>query len=110
GEDIHEVLDALILERVFEGREDEFAVWKAAEPAARRLLWVAQTQRVKLSAFAEEFFRRLAGRLGHAILLRKGELYRLVDFLPADEIAEEVRVKLDLLRDLFAAARPEEET
>ena len=100
----------MILERVFEGREDEFAVWKAADPAARRLLWVAQTQRVKLSTFAEEFFRRLAERLGHAMLLRKGELHRLVDFLPADEIAEEVSVKLDLLRDLFAAARPEEET
>ena len=44
------------------------------------------------------------------MLLRKAELYRLVDFLPADEIAEEVGVKLDMLGDLFAAARPEEET
>lgn len=110
GEDIDGVLDALILERVFEGREDDFAVWKAAEPAARRLLWLARTERLKLSTFAEEYFRRLAERLGHAMLLRKGELYRLVDFLAADEIDDELSVKLDLLRDLFAAARPEEET
>ena len=110
GDEIDEVLDALILERVFEGRQGDFDVWKASDPAARRLLWLARTERLKLSTFAEDFFRRLAARLGHAMLLRKGELHRLVDFLPADEIAEEVSVKLDLLRDLFAAARPEEET
>ena len=110
GEDIDEVLDTLILEIVFEGREDDFAVWKAAEPAARRLLWLARTERLKLSTFAEDFFRRLAERFGHAMLLRKGELYRLVDFLPAEQIAEEVGVKLDMLKDLFANARREEES
>ena len=109
GDDIDEVLDALILERVFERREDDFIVWKAADPAARRLLWLARTERLKLSIFAEEFFRRLARRLGHPMLLRKGELHRLVDFLPADEIAEEVTAKLDLLVELFTNARAEEE-
>ena len=44
------------------------------------------------------------------MLLRKGELYRLVDFLPAEEMAEEVSAKLDLLRALFTNARPEEES
>ena len=110
GDEIDEVLDALILERVFEGREDDVGVWKAADAAAGRLLWVAQTQRLKLSDFAEEFFRRLAERLGHAMLLRKGELHRLVDFLPEDEIPQEVTAKLDLLADLFTAARPEEDS
>ena len=110
GDEIDEVLDALILERVFEGREDDFRVWRAADPAAGRLLWVAQTQRLKLSTFAEDVFRRLADRLGHATLLRKGELYRLVDFLPDGEIPEEVTAKLDLLAELFTGARPEEES
>ncbi len=110
GDEIDEVLDALILERVFEGREDDFRVWRAADPAAGRLLWVAQTQRLKLSTFAEDVFRRLADRLGHAMLLRKGELYRLVDFLPDGEIPEEVTAKLDLLAELFTGARPEEES
>lgn len=110
GDEIDEVLDALILERVFEGREDDFAVWKAADPAAGRLLWVARTERLKLSAFAEDFFRQLAERLGHAMLLPKAELYRLVDFMPDDRMPEEVIAKLDLLEDLFANARSEEES
>ncbi|MCY4121499.1 MAG: hypothetical protein OXG72_11330 [Acidobacteria bacterium] len=44
------------------------------------------------------------------MLLRKGELYRLVDCLPADEVADEVSVKLDLLRAVFTKARPEDES
>ena len=110
GDEIDHVLDALILERVFRGREEDIGVWKAADPAAGRLLWAARTERIKLSAFAEDYFRRLAERLGHAMLLRKGELYRLVDFLPVGEIPEEVTAKLDLLGELFTSARPEEES
>ena len=100
----------MILERVFEGREGDFAVWKATDPAAGRLVWTGQTERVKLSVLAEDFFRRLADRLGHAMLLRKAELYRLVDFMSNDEIPEEVATKLDLLEELFRSARPEEES
>ena len=110
GNDIEEVLDALVLERVFERRESDFGLWKAADPATGRLLWAARTERLKLSDFAEDFFRRLADRLGHAMLLRKGELYRLVDFMSDDEVPEEVATKLDLLEDLFTNARPEEES
>ncbi len=44
------------------------------------------------------------------MLLRKGEFYRLVDFLPVDEVPEEVTAKLDLLRDLFTGAHAEEES
>ena len=106
--EIDETLDAAILERVFGGRERDFALWKAADEATARLLWEARTERLKLSTFAEEFFRRLAARLGHAMLLRKGELYRLVNYLPVDRIADEVSDKLDLLARLFTDARCEE--
>ena len=106
--DIDETLDGAIRDHVFAGRDEDFAVWKAADEATGRLLWEARTERFKLSAFAEEFFRRLAKRLGHAMLLRKGELYRLVDFLPVERIPDEVTEKLDLLAELFAGARSEE--
>ena len=106
--EIDETLDAAIREQVFGGREQDFALWNAADEATGRLLWDARTERFKLSSFAEEFFRRLAAALGHAMLLRKGELYRLVGYLPVDRIPDEVSEKLDLLAGLFAGARSEE--
>ena len=110
GDEIDEVLDALVLERVFEGRERDFSLWKAADSATGRLLWGARTERLKLSAFAEDFFRRLAERLGPTMFLRKGEFHRLVEYMPDGEMPEEVAAKLDLLAELFTSARPEEES
>ena len=107
--DIDEVLDTLILECVFSDRARDFATWQGLDADAARLLWEARTERIKLSGFAEEFFRRLADRLGHAMLLRKGELHRLVEFTDPLSIPEEVSEKLDLMTKLFAAARPGEE-
>jgi hypothetical protein len=104
-----EVLDELILERVFGSRQADCTTWRNAGADAARLLWEARTERVKLSDFAEEFFRRLAQKLGHAMLLRKGELHRLVRFVDAASIPPEVGEKLDLLKALLEQARPGEE-
>ena len=99
-----DVLDELVLERVFDGRERDFRTWKALASEPARLLWEARTAGLKLSDFAEEFFRRLAERLGHAMLLRKRDLHQLVSFMVPDAIAEEVSEKLELLADLFEGA------
>ena len=104
-----EVLDELIRERVFPGRKGDFATWKGLDPEAARLVWEASTAQLKLSDFAEEFFRRLAERLNHAMLLRKGELHRLIDFVDPAAIPEEISRNLDLLAALFDSARPGEE-
>ncbi|MFN8060364.1 MAG: AAA family ATPase [Vicinamibacterales bacterium] len=104
-----EVLDALVLERVFEGKTDDFETWKNTTGDASRLLWDAKTERVKLSDFAEEFYRRLAGRLGHAMLLRKGDLHRLVAYVDPASIPREVGGKLDLLQKIFDGSNPPEE-
>ena len=103
-----EVLDELVLNRVFEGHQKDFFTWKGLDSNAAQLLWEAKTERLKLSDFAEEFFRRLAENLGHAMLLRKRDLYRLVNVMDAAAIADEVSEKLDLLVDLFdGATRPD---
>ena len=104
-----EVLDGLIEERVFAGSAEEFASWQGLDPGARRLSWAGATAQVKLSDFGGEFFRRLAERLNHAVLLRKGELHRLLDFVAPAAIPEEVSRKLDMLAALFESARPGEE-
>lgn len=57
-----------------------------------------------------EFFRRLAARMGTPMLLRKGELHRLVAEATLTPAAQtEVRTKLDLLVQLFQAARSHDE-
>lgn len=107
--EIAEVLDALVLEQVFDGETSAFQAWKLAPPELGRLLWEAKTERRKLSHFAEEFFRRLAHLLGGPMLLKKGELHRLVKFAPISGIATEVSEKLNLLAELFKTAVSAEE-
>lgn len=102
-----DVLAALILERVFAGEVSDYQTWRDAAPDASRLLWSSRTERIKLSDFAEEFFRRLAGRLGHAMLLKKGDLHRLVAYAEPGSIPNEVRDKLDMLLRLFEGANPD---
>lgn len=99
--EIDEVLDALLLEQVFDGELADFEAWKQSPPEAVRIVWEAKTQRLKLSTFAEEYFRRLAARVGGSMLLKKGELHRLVVTVDAKSIASEVKEKLDLLHTLF---------
>jgi hypothetical protein len=107
-EEINTVLSSLIKERVFEGREADYQVFKTAETQVARLLWESETRRTKLSDFAEEFFRRLAEALGHAMLLRKGELHRLVAYVEPARIPAEVSEKLDLLKAIFELAPNDE--
>lgn len=103
---IDQVLDLLLLEQVFNGRQRDFEPWQQAKSDAElaRVLWEAKTQQLKLSSFAEEFFRRLAARLGGQMLLTKGELHRLVAVVSTQSIDAEVLEKLELLADLFAAS------
>jgi ABC-type cobalamin/Fe3+-siderophores transport system ATPase subunit len=101
---IDDVLDNLVIEQVFRGSEVDFRIWRDAAADVARVLWQRATERIKLSAFAEEFFRRLAARLGMPMILRKGELHRLIAMIDASSIANEVTEKLDLLMSILTAA------
>ena len=106
SEEIDSVLDQLILERIFDGEKNDFLTYRNSEPeAARLLIWNSKTERLKLSDFAEVFFRQLGQRLGHTMLLRKGELHRLVAYAEPASIPAEVSEKLDLLLDIFHKAQ-----
>lgn len=104
--EVDEVMDALVLERVFESIAADFQAWRQAPPDAARIVWEAKTQRLKLSTFAEDFFRRLAEKIGCGMLLTKGELHRLIALVDPKTIAAEVSEKLDLLQILFTVAVP----
>ena len=101
--EIQSVLDTLILERVFKGSDMDMNTWKSLRGDAARLVWDTRSERVKLSDFAEEFFRRLAEGIGDSILLRKGELYKLVRYIPPRSISAEVKRNLDILNELLCS-------
>ena len=104
---IERVLDALVLEKVFDGAEADFNVWKRMDPDGASLLWTTATRARKLSEFAEEFFRRLGAHLGRPMLLRKSGLHQLIEFLDPASIPSEVNDKLDRIAQLFDSTRGE---
>jgi hypothetical protein len=69
--EIESVLDQLVLERIFDSIAADFQTWKNSPTDAARLVWEARTARLKLSTFAEEFFRRLRDKLHEPMLLKK---------------------------------------
>ena len=104
SEQAEAVMRDLVTERVFDGNDRDYAVWLSSPPEAARLIWEAKTRSVKLSSFAEQFFRNLKERTGLEMLLTKGEFHRLVELCASGNIAREVSEKLDLLTDLFLKA------
>lgn len=107
--EIEEVLEVLLREQIFESIDADFLAWQQSPTEAARVVWEAKTERVKLSNVAEEFFRRLAARVGGQMLLKKGELHRLVALTDPRSIPLEVIEKLNLLLELFLSATPPEE-
>ena len=95
------ILDALIFEKIFEGNAADYSNYSAANPATQSTIWRAQTQTKKLSVFAEEFFRRVADATGTPMLLRKRDLYRLVELQDPGAIDPEVSSKLGAIQQLL---------
>jgi ABC-type multidrug transport system ATPase subunit len=98
------VLSLLVGERLFSRNTSDLAEFESASPSVARLLWNAKTERMKLSDFAEEFFRRLAAELGHPMLLRKGQLHRLIEFIDPAQVPAEVGEKLTMMHAVFLLA------
>jgi hypothetical protein len=101
--EIQAVLDGLILEEVFGSDAVDFKIWKDSPGDSARLVWESKTERIKLSSFAEEFFRRLGMKLQRPMLMRKGDLHRLVQLVDVKSISNEVVQKLDALRTLLGS-------
>jgi ABC-type multidrug transport system ATPase subunit len=105
--EIQAVLDKLVLEQIFSGVSTDFQIWQSS-PDAARIVWEAKTERLKLSTFAEEFFRQLAHKLGGQMLLKKGELHRMIGLVEPKILPTEVNEMLNKLEILFRNAAPVE--
>jgi predicted ATPase len=95
------ILEDLILEDIFDGEKADYENFRKADVSTRKTLWRAQTLGRKLSAFAEEFFKRLALATGSRVLIRKGGFHELIEICDPAELNGEVGQKLDALKSLL---------
>lgn len=101
--DVQAVMDALVLEFVFDSSLPDFQTWKESPAKAASLIWAAKTQHRDLNRFAELFFHRLSERTGGVPLLAPGDFHRLVPLADPSAIDPEVGAVLDHLHALFTA-------
>lgn len=99
-----QAMQETLLNNVFEGNTGDLENFNRADVSTRRTLWRAQTQNIKLSVFAETFFRTLASKTGRQMISRKGELHDLVKQCNPSDLGDEVTEKLNALLELFRPA------
>jgi hypothetical protein len=97
-----QVMDAMLAEFVFNDEPEDLDAYLRADLPTRKALWRAKTQHLKLSRFAEEYFRRIAQATATPMLLRKGLLHELVDICDPEEFNGDVKAKLDALLKLLS--------
>ena len=86
-------IESVLAEMLFDGDVGRVGDYHAASLSIRiRLL-----ADVKMSKFAEEVFESVAKATGDAVLINKGEYFKLVSLLTQEEIPREVVDRLDLL-------------
>ncbi len=108
---VDEALAETLRDEIFGTSLTDYETWVASPPDAARLIWESRTERMKLSAVAESFFRRLSHKVGGVMLLTKGELHRLIPHAELTRAAaDEVSNKLNLLQSLFEQAHKHGET
>jgi len=102
-----QVMETMLREFVFSDEEQDLDTYLRADISTRKALWRAKTQYLKLSQFAEEYFRRIAAATATPMLLRKGLLHELINRSDPDDLNGDVKAKLDaLLKVLRESERP----
>jgi hypothetical protein len=97
-----QVMDGMLKDFVFNEEPDDLQAYHRADTPTRKALWRAKTQHLKLSHFAEEYFRRIASETATPMLLRKGLLHELVGICDPEELNGDVKAKLDALERLLS--------
>jgi ABC-type taurine transport system ATPase subunit len=95
------IMEQLMEELIFIENPEALNEYLRGDATMRRAFWRAQTQYLKLSTFAEEYFRRLGRETKTPMLLRKGELHQLIEWCEPSELNGDVEAKLNALMDLF---------
>jgi ABC-type cobalamin/Fe3+-siderophores transport system ATPase subunit len=97
-----EVMNEMLREFIFTDDPNDIDAYLRGDHTTRMALWRAKTQFLKLSNFAEEYFRRVARATATPMLLRKGVLHQLVELCDPEDLNGDVKAKLDALYSLIS--------
>jgi hypothetical protein len=95
------VMNGLLREKVFSEDPEDLQTYLRADEPTRKALWRGRTQYLKLSTFAEEYFRQIARTTATPMLLRKGSLHELIEACDPSELNGDVKEKLDALLEIL---------
>lgn len=95
------VMTQLLKDRIFAENPEDLETYQRADESTRKAFWRAQTQHLKLSTFAEEYFRRIGAATATPMLLNKGSLHELIEACDPADLNGDVKEKLDALMDLL---------
>ena len=95
------IMEPLMAEFIFSENPEALNEYLRGDATMRRAFWRAQKQHLKLSRFAEEYFRRLGRATKTPMLLSKGALHQLIEWCDPAELNGDVEAKLNALIDLL---------
>lgn len=87
-----------IIDFLFDGKENDYEVFRTGSPEIQKLLW-KRTHNKKMSCFLDMLMDIFVQDSDLPYPMRKGEYYKLIDYMRADEVDSEIGVVLDLIEE-----------
>ncbi len=87
-----------ITDFLFDGKEDEYEIFRTGSPDIQKLLW-ERTQNKKMSHFLDMLMDNFVQDSGLPYPMRKGEYYKLIEYMRAEDVNPEVSTVLDLIEE-----------
>ncbi len=87
-----------ITDFLFDGKEDEYEIFRMGSPDIQKLLW-ERTQNKKMSHFLDMLMDNFVQDSGLPYPMRKGEYYKLIEYMRAEDVNPEVSTVLDLIEE-----------
>jgi predicted ATPase len=92
------IWNQFVLENLFSNRQSAYESYEKLEQSLQEYQFEQLLSNKKASSFLAQYFELLALKTNTTILLRKGNFYKLVNFLETKNIEAEITEKLDLIQ------------
>lgn len=87
----------VITDFLFDGDTRAYDIYNAASVEGKNLLWVKTTQNKKMSKFVDLLMDEYVALSNSSYPIRKGEYYRLIQYMNVAEVDQEIRDVLHLI-------------